>query len=429
MTEQTSPNQFFEALNKFSTLLLERCDALEKKISTSAAAEALTNNDDQQLFEMQMLSAEELGPLYSLLKDPLISDILINDPKSVYIEKNGKLTKTPIEFESNQQLLEIARKIARASGKEFDLKRPYLDTRLIDGSRLNIVAPPLAIDGLSMSIRKFKPTMITLDNLAEFGSMDQKMADLLKICAGSRLNILVIGGTGSGKTTLLNALCEHMGADERVVTIEDAAELRLPIPHKVRLETKQRKYGESEHCEVTIRDLMVNSLRMRPDRIIVGETRGAEAFDMIQAMNTGHDGSMTTIHANSPRDGLMRLENMITVAVPTMSSLSIKQRLASAINLVVMVSRFDDGSRKVTHITEISGIEGDVIATQDLFTFEQTGLGEDGQIVGRFKNSNFMPRFAKKAAKYGFQQGLNEIFNINLQAQGKPQSGGFGRLS
>jgi len=407
-------NEFTANFARLTQLLVDRCDQLEQRIDHNGGSANSSNNTAKQhgLFEIRELSREELGPLWELLKDPTVGDILINSPKLVYIERNGKLEKTNVTFESNEQLLEIAVNIAHAAGKEFDLNRPYLDTRLIDGSRLNIVAPPLSLDGVSMSIRKFPTTMITLDTLVEYGSMDQNIADFLKICARSRINTLVVGGTGSGKTTMLNCIAQHISPDERIVTIEDAAELRLPIEHKVRLETKPKFANSPDYYEVTIRDLMINALRMRPDRIIVGETRGAEAFDMIQAMNTGHEGSMTTIHANSPRDALQRLESMINIGVPTMAAMGIKQRICSALDLIVMVSRMDDGSRKITYVTEIVGMEGEIIATQDLFKFEEGQKDANGRVTGKFKQANIMPKFAKKCFKYGFQAQLNQIFGI-----------------
>lgn len=410
-------NEFTQSFSRLTQLMVDRCDQLEQRITQMQGS---VNNVDtssakgKDLFKIQELSSQQLGPLYALLQDDSIGDILINSPDSVYIERGGKLEKTDVTFESDDQLLEIAENIALAAGKEFDRDRPFLDTRLIDGSRLNIVAPPLSLDGIAMSIRKFPAQRIGLQELVGFGSMTENMAEFLRICARSRMNILVVGGTGSGKTTMLNSIARHIAPDERVVTIEDAAELRLPIEHKVRLETKQRKANAPEHHEVGIRDLIVNALRMRPDRIIVGETRGGEAYDMIQAMNTGHEGSMTTIHANSPRDALMRLESMINIGVPTMSSLAVKQRMSSALDLIVMVARMDDGSRKITHITEINGMEGEVIAAQDLFKFEEGELDANGKVTGKFTHPNIMPAFAKRCFKFGFKEKMNEIFGFGL---------------
>jgi pilus assembly protein CpaF len=431
-------NDFTKAFAQLTKLMIERCDALEQKINQVAPATSRAHSMSQagkELFEIQELRPQDLGALYPLLEDESVGDILINSPKDVFIEKNGKLERADVQFESNQELLDIANHIAKASGREFDRNRPYLDTRLIDGSRLNIVAPPLSLDGISMSIRKFPHELIKLSDLVNFGSMNENMASFLRICARSKINILVVGGTGSGKTTLLNSIAQHIAPDERIVTIEDAAELRLPLEHKVRLETKPKKADEPDYYEVTIRDLMINALRMRPDRIIVGETRGGEAFDMIQAMNTGHEGSMTTVHANSPRDALMRLENMINIAVPSMSSIAVKQRISSALDLIVMTSRLDDGSRKVTHITEISGMEGDVISTQDLFNFIENPIDEAGVVSGTFKQASIMPKIAKNCFKYGFKNEMNQIFGVGrvggITAPTQPATqpaghGGFG---
>ncbi|PIR32223.1 MAG: pilus assembly protein CpaF [Alphaproteobacteria bacterium CG11_big_fil_rev_8_21_14_0_20_44_7] len=372
------------------------------------------------------LKPEDMGPIQELLKDDSVSDILINAADNIFIEVGGKLQKTDLKFEGEKQVWELAQKIAKNVGRFLDRDRPYLDARLDDGSRVNIIAPPLSLDGTSISIRKFPDAVTKLEDLVKYGSMSPDIAKFLAICGRSKINMLIVGGTGAGKTTLLNAIAQHIAPSDRVITIEDAAELRLPIEHKVRLESKPHIHGTPDYTEVTIRDLVINALRMRPDRIIIGETRGAEAFDMIQAMNTGHEGSMTTIHANSPRDALMRIENMVTVAVPTLPTLSIKQRVASAIELIVMVARMDDGSRRVTHVTEITGMEGSTIISQDLFKFKETGRGEDGKILGNYEKAQIMPRFNIKCFKFGFKDAMTDIFNRDLIAQAAQNPMGTG---
>lgn len=355
----------------------------------------------------------DLGPLTQLLRDPTVSDILVNSPSSIYVERDGKLEKSNLVFDNDEQVRDIANRIIANLGREIDPERPYTDARLPDGSRVNIVTSPLALDGTVISIRKFPETVIRLKNMVESGCMTEDMAEFLRISGKSKVNIMIVGGTGAGKTTMLNAIAQHIGSDERIVTIEDAAELRLPIEHKVRLEAKPKNFmaKNPEHTEVSIRDLVMNALRMRPDRIIVGETRGPEAFDMIQAMNTGHDGSMSTVHANSPREALLRLENMINMAVPSLPSYAVKQRIASTLELIVMVARMDDGTRKVTYITEVTGMEGEMISAQDLFVFKEKGKDANEKIVGVFERSNFMPRFAQKCFKAGFKQQMARVFN------------------
>ena len=347
-----------------------------------------------------------LGPLEPLLADESITDIMINGPKQIYIERHGKLDLTSVAFEDNTHLLNICNRIVSRIGRRVDESSPICDARLLDGSRVNIIIPPLAIDGASVSIRKFGKRQIGFDQMAHQGNISPAMATLLRIAARCRLNLVVSGGTGSGKTTMLNALSGMIDNGERVVTIEDAAELRMQQPHVVRLET--RPANLEGNGEVTMRDLVKNALRMRPDRIILGEVRGPEAIDLLQAMNTGHDGSMGTLHANRPRECLTRLENMVTMGVASLPPKAIRSQIAGSLNLIVQISRMRDGVRRVTHITEVMGMEGEVIITQDLFTYEFKGETEDGKLAGTFKSSGLRPFFLPRAAYYGLDKVLME---------------------
>ncbi|MBV8061213.1 MAG: CpaF family protein [Alphaproteobacteria bacterium] len=347
-----------------------------------------------------------LGPLEPLLADETISEIMVNGPRQVFIEQKGKLILSNTVFRDNAHVLAVATRIVTAIGRRIDESSPLCDARLADGSRVNIIIPPLAIDGPSITIRKFSKKKITLDTMLGFGSLSPAMAQLLRVAGRSRVNILISGGTGSGKTTLLNALSQMIEHGERVVTIEDAAELQLQQPHVVRLET--RPANLEGHGEITMRDLLKNALRMRPDRIIVGETRGGEAIDMLQAMNTGHDGSLSTVHANRPREALMRLENMVGLAGVNLAPRAIRQQIASAVDMIVQVSRMRDGSRRITHITEITGMEGEVITMQDLFTCEVAGEGVDNKLVVKFKNHGLRPHCMAKAAYFGLDKQLLE---------------------
>jgi pilus assembly protein CpaF len=347
-----------------------------------------------------------LGPLEPLLEDDSITDIMINGPKQIYIERHGKLDLTSITFEDNAHLLNICNRIVSRIGRRVDESSPICDARLLDGSRVNIIIPPLAIDGASVSIRKFGKRQIGFDQMAQQGNISPAMATLLRIAARCRLNLIVSGGTGSGKTTMLNALSGMIDNGERVVTIEDAAELRMQQPHVVRLET--RPSNLEGNGEVSMRDLVKNALRMRPDRIILGEVRGPEAIDLLQAMNTGHDGSMGTLHANRPREALTRLENMVTMGVASLPPKAIRTQIAGSLQLIVQISRMRDGVRRVTHITEVMGMEGDVIITQDLFTYEFKGEAADGSLTGAFKSSGLRPYFLPRAAYYGLDKVLME---------------------
>lgn len=347
-----------------------------------------------------------LGPLEPLLEDESITDIMINGPKQIYIERGGKLDLTSVTFEDNAHLLNVCNRIVSRIGRRVDEASPICDARLLDGSRVNIIIPPLAIDGASVSIRKFGKRQIGFDQMVQQGNISPAMATVMRIAARCRLNIVVSGGTGSGKTTMLNALSGMIDNGERVVTIEDAAELRMQQPHVVRLET--RPANLEGNGEITMRDLVKNALRMRPDRIILGEVRGPEAIDLLQAMNTGHDGSMGTLHANRPREALTRLENMVTMGVSNLPPKAIRSQIAGSLQMIVQISRMRDGVRRVTHITEVMGMEGEVVITQDLFTYEFMGETSDGKLTGAFKSSGLRPHFLSRAAYYGLDKVLME---------------------
>jgi pilus assembly protein CpaF len=347
-----------------------------------------------------------LGPLEQLLLDDTITDIMVNGPNQVYVERKGKLELTDVQFRDNSHVMSIATRIVTQVGRRIDESTPLVDARLQDGSRVNIIAPPLAIDGTSISIRKFSKKGITLDVMARQANVSAAMATVLKIAARARLNILISGGTGSGKTTLLNAMSQMIDNGDRIVTIEDAAELQLQQPHVVRLET--RPPNLEGKGEITMRDLLKNALRMRPDRVILGEIRSAEALDMLQAMNTGHDGSLCTIHANRPREALTRLENMVSMAGFSLPAKAVRMQIAAAVNMVVQVSRMRDGVRRVTAITEIVGMEGDVITTQDLFTYQYEGELPDGRLKGNFSSSGLRPSFTPRAEYFGLDKALLE---------------------
>jgi pilus assembly protein CpaF len=340
------------------------------------------------------------GPLEPLLARDDIADIMVNGSGTVYIEVLGKIQKTGIRFRDNQQLLNICQRIVSQIGRRVDESSPICDARLPDGSRVNCIVPPLAIDGPALTIRKFKKDKLTLDQLVKFGTITPQGAEILRIIGRCRVNTLVSGGTGSGKTTLLNCLTRFIDHDERIITCEDAAELQLQQPHVVRLETRPPNLeGEGQ---VTMRDLVRNCLRMRPERIVVGEVRGPEAFDLLQAMNTGHDGSMGTLHANNPREALSRIESMITMGGFSLPSRTIREMIVASIDVVIQSARLRDGSRKITHITEVMGMEGDVIITQDLFVFDMTGEDANGKILGRHRSTGIgRPRFWDRACYYG----------------------------
>jgi pilus assembly protein CpaF len=353
----------------------------------------LSRPERQRLFEQ--ISAEILGfgPLQPLLEDESITEIMVNGPKNIYVERKGKIVRVPVTFESNDHVMRIIDRIVAPLGRRIDEASPYVDARLPDGSRVNAVIPPISLVGPTLTIRKFSKTPITIEQLIQFGSLTPEAVEFLKACVLARTNIVISGGTGSGKTTLLNVLSSFIPSDERILTIENAAELQLRQEHVVTLES--RPANIEGRGEITIRQLMVNALRMRPDRIIVGEIRDEAALDMLQAMNTGHDGSMTTAHSNGPRDTLSRLETMTLMAGMELPIRAIREQITSAIDLVCHQERMRDGTRKVTFITEVSGMEGDVITTTDIFSFEQTGI-ENGKVVGRLRPTGLRPKFMDK---------------------------------
>ncbi len=372
-------------------------------ISTEALDElsvVLNKEERSSLFQELYHEVMGLGPLEPLLQDDTVNDILVNGPRQIFVERNGKLQLTDITFKDERHLLRIIDKIVSAVGRRVDESNPYCDARLADGSRFNCMVPPIAVDGSLVSIRKFKKDKLGVDDLVRFGAFTEEMAAYLQAAVATRLNIIVSGGTGSGKTTTLNALSSFIDNAERILTIEDTAELQLQQVHVGRMES--RPANVEGKGAVTQRDCLRNALRMRPDRIIVGETRGEEVIDMLQAMNTGHDGSMTTIHANSARDGISRLENMIAMAGIEMPIKAVRSQIASAVNLIVQASRLQDGSRRMTSITEITGMEGDVISMQEIFRYERLGLAPDGKIIGRFTATGVRSAFADRFRSWGY---------------------------
>ncbi len=340
-----------------------------------------------------------LGPLEPLLADPSVSDILVNSYSTVYVERKGRLEKAPVHFDNDAHLLKIIEKIVSRVGRRIDESSPMVDARLQDGSRVNAIIPPLALDGPALSIRRFSEVPLTMANLIEYGSLTDEMALIIAALVKAKTNILVSGGTGSGKTTLLNIMSGFIPDTERIITIEDAAELRLQQPHVVRLET--RAPNLEGKGEINQRELLKNTLRMRPDRIVVGEVRGAEVLDMLQAMNTGHEGSLTTVHANTARDSLTRLENMIGLAGLKVEQRALRQQIVSAISVIIQSARLSDGKRKITSIQEVTGMEGEMITLQEIFCFEQTGVAPDGTVLGRFRATGIRPRFADRLAARG----------------------------
>ena len=412
-----------EAKARVQPVLLERIDiAAATEMPRADLARQVTEIVSEILFEerLRLNLAEQrdlvtmlindmlgLGPLEPLLSDESITDIMVNGPNQVYVERKGKLDLTTVRFRDNAHVMNIATRIVSKIGRRIDESQPLVDARLEDGSRVNIIIPPLAIDGPSISIRKFSKKGITLDVMAQQGNISREMATLLKIAARTRLNLLISGGTGSGKTTLLNALSQLIDHGERICTIEDAAELQLQQPHVVRLETRSANLeGEGE---ITMRDLLKNTLRMRPDRIILGEVRGHEAVDMLQAMNTGHDGSMCTVHANRPREALTRLENMIGMAGINLPSKAVRTQISDAVDMVVQISRMRDGMRRITSVTEVTGMEGDVIVTQELFGYQFEGENASGQLMGSFRSSGLRPHFTPKAEYFNLDKALLEV--------------------
>nr|WP_314634265.1 CpaF family protein [uncultured Janthinobacterium sp.] len=419
LTPQRAPaidNRSYRDLKqRIHTLLLERVDLesmqrltqeqirdeLRSLVERLLDEEAVVINDAERRNLTRDIRNEMLGfgPLETLLSDPTVSDILVNGHQQVYVERRGKLELTDVVFNDDAHLMKIIDKIVSRVGRRIDESSPMVDARLPDGSRVNAIIPPLAIDGPVMSIRRFSVDPLRLADLVAYASMTAEMAEVLQGLGKAKMNILISGGTGSGKTTMLNVISGFIGNTERIVTVEDAAELQLQQPHVVRLET--RPPNIEGKGEVSQRALVRNALRMRPDRIILGEVRGAEALDMLGAMNTGHEGSMATIHANTPRDAITRLENMISMAAANLPSKAIRQQISSAVSVVVQVSRLIDGKRKVTSIQEITGMEGDVITMQEIFSFKQTGVGEGGAVVGYFSASGIRPRFLERLKSFG----------------------------
>ncbi len=394
-----SRDQLSQQLREAIEILIER---ERLSVPTVVRADFVKNLVDEMI---------GLGPLQSLMDDETITDIMINGHENVFIERNGLVTKAVVTFIDEKQLQDIAKRIASRVGRRIDESQPTCDARLADGSRVNIVIPPIAIDGTSISIRKFKKQSIDLPQLCDFGALSPEMAQLLMVAARCRVNILISGGTGSGKTTMLNALSQFISENERIVTIEDAAELRLLQPHVVRLET--RMAGIEGNGEVNQRALVINSLRMRPDRIIVGECRGSEAFEMLQAMNTGHDGSMSTLHANTPRDALSRVESMVMMATNNLPLEAIRRTIVSAVDIIVQVSRLHDGSRKIMSITEVVGIEGNNVVLEEIFRFEPAHeQHQNSKIKGDFITAGLMQRsvLVEKARFFGLEEKLNSAF-------------------
>jgi pilus assembly protein CpaF len=386
----------------------------------NAMVEAEAQTTPLSLFERENLILDVLdelfglGPLEALLKDKDISDILVNRHDLVYIERNGKLEETTVTFRDDRHLLQIIERIVSSVGRRIDESSPMVDARLQDGSRVNAVIPPLALDGPTLSIRRFRTDRLGAQDLVERVSLTQPMLDFLRAAVASRLNVIVSGGTGAGKTTLLNILSSFIAGDERIVTIEDAAELMLRQRHVVRLETRPANI-EGKGL-VRARDLVINALRMRPDRIIVGEVRGAEAIDMLQAMNTGHDGSLTTIHANSPRDALYRLDTMVAMANLNLPERAVRQQIASAVDLIVQITRQADGTRKATAVSEVTGMEGDVITMQDIFLFEKQGLSSGGKVTGRFRATGIRPKNSEKLAAAGHPLAMDMFEHVQMVA-------------
>ncbi len=403
------------ALGRLDPVAVANMDSAALRSAIIEAVGAVAGDQRVQLNgREQMLLADELvhdmlglGPLEPLLADERITDIMINGPDCAFIEISGRLQKADIHFRDNAHLLAISQRIASAIGRRVDESSPLLDARLLDGSRVNIVIPPLALDGPCLSIRKFAKKRIDLARLVEFGAMSEPLSRALEVMARSRLNIVISGGTGSGKTTLLNALSRFADPSERLVTIEDAAELQLQQPHVVRMETRPANLEGAG--AITQRDLVMNALRMRPDRIIIGEVRGPEAFDMLQAMNTGHDGSMSTIHANNSRDALSRIENMVLMGSLGLPAVAIRQQIVSALDAIVQVQRMRDGKRRITQITEVVGLEGDVVVLQDLFRFDYDGENRDGTLRGQFVPTGARPSFLPRLKYFGLDTLYNSV--------------------
>jgi len=390
---QTIPDRSPETMEMLSKRFVELCRHSQLQLPDEQA---------RQLFSEVASEIVGYGPMDPFLTDDDVTEVMVNGPDQIYIEKKGQLILTQARFDDEAHVLRIIDRIIKPLGRKVDRSWPMVDARLPDGSRVNAIVPPSAVDGSTITIRKFSKTPFTVENLIEFGSINTEMAEFLKACVVSRLNIVVSGGTGSGKTTLLNVLSSYIPGDERIVTIEDAAELQLSQTHVVRLETKPADPDIADSLPVTIRDLVKNSLRMRPERIVVGECRGGESLDMLQAMNTGHDGSLTIIHANNPRDTLARLETLTLMAGVDLPLSVVRRQITSAIDLIVQIARLRDGSRKVTNITEVQGMEGDTVVMQDIFKFKEEGE-RDGKVLGEMEPCGVRPRFESRLKSHGFE--------------------------
>jgi pilus assembly protein CpaF len=391
-------------LTKLAALTQEQIHAEVSRLAEVVLAQEgtpLSGSERDKLVSDVQHELFGLGPLEPLLADSTISDILVNRHDVIYIERRGRIEATNVRFKDDEHLMRVIERIVSSVGRRIDESSPMVDARLQDGSRVNAIIPPLSIDGPVLSIRRFGSEPLKMHKLVENNALTRDIADMLQMVVTARLNVLISGGTGAGKTTLLNALSAYIPENERIVTIEDSAELQLQQPHVVRLET--RPANVEGKGEVSQRDLVKNALRMRPDRIVIGEVRGGEAIDMLQAMNTGHDGSLTTIHANTPRDALARLETMIQMTGMRLSDRAMRQQVASALDLVLQVARMSDGSRRVTSISEITGMEGETITMQEIFMYERTGIDSQGQVVGRFRPTGIRPRFAERLKACGLQ--------------------------
>ena len=404
--EQVLP-RLLERVDPEAAAMLNKDELAEefRPIISEVLLELKINLNRREQFALEKVLVDELlglGPLEELLADPSISDIMVNGPTQTFVERKGKLELATIQFRDEEHLFQIAQRIVNKVGRRVDQTTPLADARLPDGSRVNVIIPPLSLRGTAISIRKFSEKPITLDMMKGFGSMSQKMATILKIAGASRMNIVISGGTGSGKTTMLNALSKMIDPGERVITIEDAAELRLQQPHWLPLET--RPANLEGQGAITIRDLVINALRMRPDRIILGDIRGPDCFDLLAAMNIGHHGSMATLHSNSPRECLARMENMVMMSDIKVPKEAISRQIADSVDLIVQVKRLRDGSRRTTNITEVVGMEGDVIVTQELFKFEYMDEGSDGKILGEYRSMGLRPYTLEKAKQFGFDQ-------------------------
>jgi pilus assembly protein CpaF len=387
----------------------ENTDSIKQRLNEIYVQTKIALPEDlrKQIFHDIVDELTGYGPIQPLLDDPDISEVMVNGPKKVFIEKSGKLQKSSVTFDDDDHVLRVIDRIILPLGRRVDADTPTVDARLPDGSRVNAVIRPVSIDGPSITIRKFKKDKLSVQQLIDYGSLTPNMAEFIRACVLAHLNIVISGGTGSGKTTLLNVLSSYIPEAERIVTIEDAAELQLQQDHVLRMETKVP--NTDGRGAVSIRDLVRNSLRMRPDRIIVGECRGGEALDMLQAMNTGHDGSLTTLHANSPRDAISRMETMVLMSGMDLPLKVVRQQISSAVDLIVQQTRLKDGSRKVTAITEVVGMEGDIVVLTDIFKFEQTGIGENGKIIGELKPTGIRPIFTPRLEAAGFKLGA-EIY-------------------